>query len=87
MPGSARENIRFEMLDMQIDVVLLLADAASLANLDCLARYTSREDRSFSCGALSGMNLRLAVGHNRLRAGTLGDQNPHAIHTGSGGTE
>ena len=47
------EDVRRQVLDMKVNVVLLLADPAALGDLDRLgAADTSREDRSFSCGAI-----------------------------------
>ncbi len=46
------QHLRVEMLQVQVDVVLQLADAAPLADLDVIARLTtSREARSLACGA------------------------------------
>ncbi len=70
---------------MQIDVVLLLADAAPLANFDRLgaADHVAR-GQILLVRRISGHEaFALAVGQiTAFAAGTLGDQNPHAIHTG-----
>src|ERR1700738_5177215 len=70
---------------MQIDVVLLLADAASLTDLDCLgaADHVAR-GKVLLVRRVSGHEpLTRTVGEiAALAAGALGDQNPLTVHTG-----
>src|SRR5207248_2339693 len=79
------EDIRRQLLEMQVDVVLLLVDASALADLDRLgsADHVAGGEVLFAGGIFGHEALALAVGQiAALAAGALGDQNARAIDPG-----
>src|ERR1700719_125901 len=79
------EDIRRQLLEMQVDVVLLLTDAAALADLDRLgpADHVARGEVLFAGCIFGHEALALAVGQiAALAAGALGNQNARAINPG-----
>src|SRR5258706_10410247 len=81
------EDIRRQVLQMQVDVVLFLADPAPLADLDRLgaADHVARGEILLARRIFGHEPLALAIGEiAALAAGALGDQNTYAIDTGRG---
>src|SRR5580693_9518905 len=79
------EDIRRQLLEMRVNVVLLFADAAALADLDRLgpADYVAGGEVLFAGRIFGHEALALAVGQiAALAAGALGNQNARAINPG-----
>ena len=79
------EHIRGQVLQMQVNVILLLADAAALANFDRLgaADHVARGQVLLARRIFRHEPLALAVGQiTAFAARALGDQNARAIDAG-----